>query len=227
MLRALTFASLVILIMLLPASVYAGIFFDDFEKENDLWIVGMGEWKIENGVYHQTDLGNNSAKGVFTYAEGSENWGDDFTIEVKVINHQATSHYEAGIMYKWQDLNTQFHVVLDQDQSLVRINNCVGGTWQTNQNISMPFDLNEWYDLKVVVENNSHTIFVDGNEIQQYDRDVTGTTGFIGLKTLGCEVSFDDYKVTGPNVPEILGQFVNYKGKLAAAWGQIKDQSGI
>ena len=113
------------------ASVYSGTFFDDFEAENDFWVVGMGEWKIENGLYHQTDTTSNGARGLFSYPEGSETWGNDFTIEAKVIIYQSgiETHLEAGVMYKWADQSNQYHVVLDQNNAIVRINKCAGGSW--------------------------------------------------------------------------------------------------
>jgi hypothetical protein len=57
------------LMMLLSVSTYAGTFFDDFEKENHLWIVDSGQWKVENGVYHQSDVVTNGSSGVFSYVE--------------------------------------------------------------------------------------------------------------------------------------------------------------
>jgi hypothetical protein len=209
------------------SGVYAGTFFDDFSKPNDFWVVGMGEWNIENGVYHQTDTTSNGARGLFSYVEGSETWGDDFTIETKVIIHRSgiETHLEAGIMYKWQDKDNQYHVVLDQNDAITRINNCVNGTWQANQNIQVIFSLEEWHHIKVVVEDNVHEIYVDGEKIQEYEREVGDKIGFIGLKTLGCEASFDDYRVTGPGVPDSgVNSSVEYACKLAGAWGGIKSR---
>jgi hypothetical protein len=213
------------LVVLVSINAYAGTFFDDFEQENDFWVVELGEWTIEEGVYHQTDTTSNGARGLSSHVEGSENWGNDFTIETRVAIFRPgiETHLEAGIMYKWQNKENQYHVVLDQDNAIVRINKCVNGTWLQNQNISMVFDLGEWHDIKVAVEDNRHEIFVDGEKIQEYEREVDDKNGFIGLKTLGCEASFDDFRVTGPNVPDSgVGLPVEPAGKLAAAWGRIK-----
>jgi hypothetical protein len=217
------FSSFIMLI--LCSGVYAGSFFDDFEQSNDLWTVGMGEWTIENGVYHQTDTTSNGARGLFSYPEGSENWGDNFTIETQVIIHKSgvESQLEAGVLYKWQDKDNQYHVVLDQNDSLVRINKCVNGTWAQNQNINMVFGLEEWHHIEVIVEDNKHKIYVDGEKIQEYEREVGDKDGFIGLKTLGCEASFDDFRVTGPEVPDSgLNSPVEHAGKLSITWGSLK-----
>ncbi len=218
------------LVVLVSINAYAGTFFDDFEKENDFWVVEMGEWTIEEGVYHQTDTTSNGARGLSSHVEGSENWGNNFTIETRVVifGPGIETHLEAGIMYKWQNKDNQYHVVLDQNDAIVRINKCVNGTWLQNQNIIMVFDLGEWHDIKVAVEDNKHEIFVDGEKIQEYEREVDDKNGFIGLKTLGCEASFDDFRVTGPNVPDSgVGLPVEHAGKLAAAWGGIKAYSKL
>jgi hypothetical protein len=206
--------------MLLPAGTYAGTLFDDFGKESDLWVVDSGEWKVEDGVYHQTDTVTNGSSGVFSYIEGSDKWGNDFTIEVKV-NIQSGTSLESGIFYKWQDINNHFHAMIDQSDSQVRINNRAGG-WQQNQNIAMPFKLDEWYDLKVIVKDNDYKIFLDGKKIQEYEREALVNSGFSGLKTVTSEAFFDDFKVTGPSVPDFGRLPVEYAGKLAATWGQIK-----
>ncbi|MBD3180862.1 DUF1080 domain-containing protein [Candidatus Poribacteria bacterium] len=214
-----------ILMIFVCGSVYSGTFFDDFENPNDFWVVGMGEWAIEGGVYHQTDTTSNGARGLFSYLEGSENWGDNFTIEVMVniITSGVESQLEAGIMYKWQDKDNQYHVVLDNNDSIVRINNCFNGNWQANQNMPFAFGLDEWHSIKVVVENNEHEIYIDDDLIKEYARDVDDKVGFIGLKTLGCEASFDDFRVTGPGVPDSgVNSPVEYAGKLASTWSSIK-----
>jgi hypothetical protein len=211
--------------LILCGGIYAGTFFDDFEQPNDFWIVGMGEWTFENGVYHQTDTTSNGARGLFSYVEGTENWGDNFTIETEVIIHTSgvESQLEAGIMYKWQDKDNQYHVVLDQNNSLVRINKCANGSWQQNQNINIAFPLEEWHHIKVAVEDNKHEIYVDDEKIQEYEREVGDKDGFIGLKTLGCEASFDNFRVTGPEVPDLgVGSPVEHAGKLPITWGILK-----
>ena len=223
-------AMLICLMMLMSFSAYSGTFFDDFDQENDFWVVGMGEWTIENGVYHQTDTSSNGARGLFSYVEGSENWGNDFTIETRVIIHKSgvETHLEAGIMYKWQNKDNQYHVVMDQNDSIIRINKCVNGGWEQNQNINNPFKLEEWHDIKVVVESDKHEIFIDGKNIQEYERVVDDKDGFIGLKTLGCEASFDDFRVTGPNVPDSgVGSAVESAGKIACMWSRIKSNNKI
>ncbi len=225
MVKAVKIALMALAAFLLCSGVYAGTFSDDFSKPNDFWVVGMGEWNIEDGVYHQTDTTSNGAKGLFSYVEGSETWEDDFTIETNVIIHTSgvETQLEAGIMYKWQDKDNQFHVVLDQNNSLMRMNNCVNGGWQVNQNINVVFNLEEWHHIKVVVDNNIHQIYLDDEKIQEYEREVGDKVGFVGLKTLGCEASFDDFSVVGPGVPDSgLNMPVEYAGKLAVTWAQLK-----
>jgi len=227
MVKAINMLLIILMTLLLVSGVHAGTFFDDFSNPNGSWIVGMGEWTVENGVYHQTDTTSNGARGLFSYVEGSETWGDDFSIEVDTIIHASgiESQLEAGILYKWENKDNQFHVVLDQNNSMVRINNCVGGSWQANQNINIVFNLEEWHHIKVVVENNEHEIYIDGEMIQEFEREVGDKIGFIGLKTLGCEASFDNFQVTGPGVPDSgLDMSVEYAGKLAVAWGSVKDR---
>jgi hypothetical protein len=225
MIRTLSVTLLSLIIMLLCGVSYAGTFFDDFEQTNDFWVVGMGDWTIENGVYHQVDTTSNGARGLFSYVEGSETWGNDFTIEVSVNIHASgvENQLEAGIMYKWADQNNQYHVVLDQNEAIVRINKCIGGSWGANQNKAVAFNLNEWHDIKVVVEDNVHEIYIDGNKLAEYEREVDDKDGFIGLKTLGCEASFDNFSVSGPNVPDSgVNTSVELVGELPVAWGKIK-----
>jgi hypothetical protein len=126
------------------------------------------------------------------------------------------------MIYKWQDISNHFHTMIDQNDSTVRINNIVAGTWQQNQNIGMAFVVGEWYDLKVIVEENSYQIFVDGDKIQEYEREGVVNSGFVGLKTVSSEALFDDFTVTGPNVPDIGGLAVEYPGRLAVTWGEIR-----
>ena len=79
-----------------------------------------------------------------------------------------------------------------------------------------------WYRLKVTVKGDLIQGFIDGELMCEFN-DPRYPSGSVGLGVAGVEVMFDDFMVTGPGISNNGSDFsVTSKGKIAAAWGDIK-----
>ena len=82
-------------------------------------------------------------------------------------------------------------------------------------------ELNEWSEIKVVLEGDSIQCYLNGDLQKEFnDPPDAILTGGIGLMTYG-DTLFDDVIVTGPGIP---GSAVDAKEKLAVTWGYVRSE---
>ena len=74
-----------------------------------------------------------------------------------------------------------------------------------------------FHEVKVVVEGDAFELWVD-NELQSQDSDASYASGKVGGWAWATTASFDDFSVTADFVAPVEAQ-----GKLATAWGKLKD----
>ena len=79
-----------------------------------------------------------------------------------------------------------------------------------------------WYRLKVDVNGNLVKCFIDGKQVSEF-QNTTYPSGTCDFSTCGVVAMFDDFVVTGPEIPDGGPGFaVNPQAKLAIAWGKVK-----
>jgi hypothetical protein len=84
------------------------------------------------------------------------------------------------------------------------------------------FELNRWYRLKAVANDNNFESYIDG-ELMASISDSTLPTGRLGLSVYGGVAHFDNVVITGDDIPDNTTA-VSRQGKLATTWGRLRSQ---
>ena len=215
-------------LFLLVTSSWAGTFMDDFEDGNmDEWRLGSagagGTWKIENGELVLEGLGG----GYFGFGIEGPDW-KDYTIEVKlkITKHAVTAFWEqAGVVFRAVVNVHCYYVALGTPGANIKqlrtYHGDLGLVPQHLQTVPFDWEVNTWYVLKAVIEGDNFKYYVNDDLIMEYI-DATYPTGGVGLcVTASTAAYFDDFSVTGENVPDRF-RVVSPEAKLATIWGRIK-----
>jgi len=227
-------------ILFVSISAWAGTWRDDFNDgdldgwrmDKHIWkervIPDAGNWWVEDGVV----IGGEEAPGV-THAltvKGGWDWSD-YTVEVSVKLIKQLQLWQAVSLYLTPDGNKA---------SGLEVRNVLGsvvargfiyeapamanpiGPWK-------PFkiEVSKWYRLKIKIveriddEEGIVQCFIDDQPILQFQGYRKGTPGFSVYQTIAM---FDDFVVTGPDIPDggSGAKAVRPKGKLATTWARVK-----
>jgi len=223
---------ILLLIFLLATLAYAGTLKDDFSDgklngwtESDPW--GMtASWTVDNreliGI-------SKSAEGWDThlYLSNSHSWKDyDISVRVKIITVSIEQLCAAGLLMRQISPKQYMHfkaVVHDKmigpDSPKLRFLEMNSDNWEITEE---PFDveLNKWYDLKLEASGNRFKCYVDGSKVidckyNKFDN------GAVGLAINGAEAHFDNFVITGDDVPD-MNLSIRPKAKLTTTWGLIR-----
>lgn len=96
--------------------------------------------------------------------------------------------------------------------------------WNDITVAKIPFsaEANIWYRLKMTTDGNLISCFVDEKKITEFV-DNNHPTGAAGFGAEGVVTEFDNFIVSGPEVPgNRIGQSVDPSGKLSTTWANIK-----
>ena len=74
------------------------------------------------------------------------------------------------------------------------------------------------YELELVVEGNRAQFYIDGEDMGEWEDDQL-ETGMIGIRVWSAIMAVDDFDANGPGIPATA---VDSQGKLAVAWGKVK-----
>jgi hypothetical protein len=220
-------------LLLLATSVWAGTLRDDFDDgDMDEWEIGSGKWEIKDGELVMTPQGF-----PVSFFAGKPTWGD-YTVRVRAMikKHQATaSGWIEGlfILVREQPLEDPLaahgNVYLFGLATRGLSDKMAYGTYMQDDLtlrhfVSEPFEweLGKWYDLKLTAEGNQFWFYVDNQLLIHYTDDTypKGMLG-IGASFNGTIVHYDDFSVTGDDVPD-MDFGVSLEGKLATKWGKVK-----
>ncbi len=232
-------AILCILLIALPA--WAGTWLDNFDDGDFdgwqmvecLWILEVvtpnaGNWVVENGAVVAGD--NDSTKRYDLYI--GDMWWADYIAEVsvKVSKKLETCNEDTGIY-----LGARCQV----DEGKLGLNGYVVGVWNIDgvrrggfkysngdssnrQTRVLPLKADTWYRLKIEVDGDQITAFVDDLQVFVL-RDSSFTSGLVSISVNGVVATFDDFIVTGPDIPNGgPGHSVESSGMLATTWSAVK-----
>ena len=91
------------------------------------------------------------------------------------------------------------------------------------QSMAVTTEVDTWYRLKMEVEGDQITAFVDDAKVFAL-RDGLFASGPACIAVNGVRATFDDFMVTGPDVPDGgPGYLVESSGKLATTWAHLKN----
>ena len=197
----------------------------DFEDAKQLkeWEIISGDWEIKGGIitgeFAKPAPGSDNGVGI---VYGDEEW-TDYTLEVK-IRSDAGGTNAPGPIARFTDISNYYFFECYNNSMIFRPH--TDGTdrvWVEQAAVPGFPGLKEWHDLKIEIEGNHVKVWVNDNEVLDFDSKFPVEKGKIGLTTWGLAgeiTSFDDVIVSGD---KIKGRPVNPKGKLTSVWGKIKN----
>jgi hypothetical protein len=215
------FGVLVVCLVALPLSGFAGVWETDFENA-DGWNVVEGDWGIEDGVYQRTDMTPTYGKSIYLPGD----WLN-YTLEVDVTILEGgadSASIAAGVLLRtdetgssgyriwgrpdqhgfqlsvWQD-NTFTHVITDPDEKSI-----LGQTHHLKVQID-GFIISAWFDDNLKIDNYE-------------DVDQLFPTGLIGLINYNAHAQYDNLRVTSDAIDTVSA--VTPGSKLTATWGSLK-----
>jgi len=223
--------------MLFTLSVFANIWKDDFEREElgkdwtpTTWCAGDSpwSWKVGDGVLKGL-WPNWDAQMLFL----TEYPSLDYTIQVKCrIDKVWQEPWLAGAGFIFRStgpefmgacIGTFYGYFIGSPQCGFMIWD--GGMWQIIGAVPKNNNSDQWYTLKLVVKGDDFFAYVDDKPVcKMSDGRFRGE--FVGL-SIGSNIdaSFDDFMISDSVDENAFADFaVSSSGKLATAWGTIKQK---
>ncbi len=203
--------------MLLSLPSFAGTQLWDFERNAEGWKVANGTWSVEDGVYKLSKGGQAEHSLV-----GESDW-DDYTIEAKVRLDEGSW---AGIVFRAKSEMEYYVYYLNVPSNISELWRHKQGGWASRDNISQPPAVGikiangEWIDMKIEVEGDKFTLYLNGEKQVEDSDDVYGE-GKVGVWGWETAASFDDFTVSGRNIEDTLA--VDPSRKLTTTWGRLKE----
>lgn len=222
--------TLCILLAAFPA--WAGTWRDDFGDGNlNGWekaqTISNGRVEEKDGDLVVTDIDRSGVSLTF-FNNGQDNIRD-FTLNVDVNMTKAdTGDTYLWVVYRYTDTVWSF-LSWEADNSHKGISvfqTLPNGDfiWNVGMvNIPLVFEVNKWYHYRLEMKGTQATVWIDDQLMAQADWaniQALPKQGRIGLGGGGGELHFDNFIVTGEEIPDLA---VNAKGKLANTWAGIRD----
>lgn len=171
-----------------PASEDNILFSDHFDAaSDDVWTVSSGNWAVQDGVYHQTDL----AGGAMTFA-GDSDWVN-YEVEVKVTPRAVNGQGVYVMLSGRADGPENRYVGAFSGGELV-IDRRIGGKSTLLARKTYTMEVNQDYILKLKFVGSHISLYVNGTLELETD-DTTHSEGRIGLATYKTAADFDDVTV--------------------------------
>jgi hypothetical protein len=219
--------ALVIFVSLVSQSALAGEQLWDFEDGGQIndWEIINGTWEINDGVLQET---SGAESGMHAYV-GDAGW-ENYTIEADMRIDEGKY---AGIVFRGQ-ADYEYYVfyleLTPAPNDLCFFKHKPGGSGARDRpspnktGVGGRADLvhGEWINFRAVVEGNDFQLFLNDQETVPAATDNLGneyTVGKAGVFAWETKVSFDNFKVYGP---DIEGAAVDSRDKLETTWGRLK-----
>ena len=243
MIRQLTIASL-ILCFVSTSLTLAGTWSDGFERPD------LGEWKVRRRVGNEPvwEIKNGLLLGYQNGCSGA--WiGDDkwenYSVEADVVLLEELtpgpdtpdSHAAVMAMY-WKEVPFQgylFEIGPFLWDGIGRGPGLLVGVFDgfrppiTSKYKALEVEFGREYSLRMAEENGFIKCYLDGELVLEIAMDNRFTSGPAGFRIINARVCFDNFIVTGNNIPDGgpgLGKVTTVEsiGKLAIKWAEIKSK---
>ena len=202
-----------------------------------------GNWRVENGIVIGEDGNKAMAYGLYM---GEASW-TDYTAEVSVKLSKELKNcgtwttvwlgvWGQELPYMNYFLGMQHYagnnpIQMENGNTVAPPGEAAGGiicpkdpSAATHKLLKIFLETNtsDWYRLRVTVIGNLITCFIDEKQVSEFT-DLRYPTGCVAFSTTGVVAMFDDFMVTGPEIPNGGPGFaVTPRNKLATMWGSIK-----
>ena len=173
------------------------IFFDDFNDGDDAgWTVKSGTWAVTGGEYRET--GTYSSPGITVV----DNTTRDMSIGVRAMDLGTGGFRNFFIVFAYDEANAKVF------WAGARIGNAPPGAW-TIEEVDLDtgsstwlaevyeygINVNTWYDLKLVINGDTVTLYAGGAEKVSYTFPGGMPAGRIGLAGQNNQALFDDFVI--------------------------------
>jgi len=226
-------------LFLLVTSAWAGTMTDNFDDGNmDNWIYlaippEQATWQIKDG---ELVIRTNIAMAGF--GVGDKTWSDyAANVRMKITEHQPLGGWTVGAgLFLRGDLASGSTDGYTFDLGTFDFGGkeafafyMKGDTLMRNRVAkAFPWELNTWYEMKVAAQGNRFEFYVN-NELMIEYMDNTFPSGGVafGVGAGMMEVHFDDFAVTGDNVPDMnisegVISSIKPEAKLTTTWAELK-----
>lgn len=162
---------------------------------------------VQSVLNKQLQLSTGSGTDVRARFDFAGQW-QNFTAEMDVTVPTGTSSTQSGFTYRttgWQNNNNTFAYSIGLSTTTLQLgrgtNSSSGaGTFTTIQSVSLSLAANSVHRLKIVINGNSHTIYVDGVQLISATDATYPAAGYLGARfynALGSAqtLSFDNFGV--------------------------------
>lgn len=234
----------IITLIIFPLKTFAGTLKDNFDDGNlNGWkmakfdwssfteIKGASNWQVKNGTAISGENNVMMINGLFIDDKIYGTW-KDYTAEVSVkLSKTLNDCSEHAGVYLSVRVQPRFPMSYNltmrrwgQEGEVACGYICLEKADKAiDPKSPIKTETNKWYRLKVSVEGDLIRCYLDDKEIIAYKGDNLYANGNPGFAVNGLEAYFDDFVVTGPDVPDVnLGLSVNRRTKQAVLWGEIK-----
>ena len=200
------FLSMAICLTIFASLSFAGVWEDNFnDGKADGWSEVAGDWKVDDGAYHQTVTEAVYQKSVYKDMELS-----DFTVEVDVNIAEmsaASTSVAAGLLLRTDDEGSagyRFWIRADSNGFQFSI-------WQNNAFSNLMNDPNQvaesgtYYHLKVQMEGYVFSAWLDDElMVDEYeDTSKLFESGLVGFINYNADCYYDNLTISGDRLPQI------------------------
>ena len=209
-------------------------------------VPGAGNWHVEDGIL----IGGDDNSDILHMLTTGEMWWKDYTVEVSVKFSKELRNceewtsvylgvrgqeplpqacYMLAIQYfgiGWKQIQVEGGKMVvppvEVAGGMIGVERPAAAMHQFPKTL-FKTEADRWYRLKVTVEGDLIECFVDGKQVSEFQSKLY-SSGIVGFAVGGVVAMFDDFAVTGPDIPSggpgVVA--VNPQAKLAIAWGRIK-----
>jgi hypothetical protein len=241
---------IIVVVFLLPFSALAGTFletFDDKDLEDWQELVQLnkvpGSWEVVDGELHA--ISRETFLRLLT--TGNDTWGD-YTVEFDVkplkkhgIGRISIAARVNGTSVVYCAIHDPVVIVGDKPPVHEPRADCVAGNLHNvifaplNEAPHALLKLNRWSHLKLSVQGNIFTFWVNDKEVMEptellifkqveaFKEFPDFLSGGVGFGLSNYTARFDNITVTGDSIPNKGGLSVTPQGKLATTWAQLRE----
>lgn len=214
-------AILFCILLVFSTSVFAGTWKDDFEDANlaDWEQAGAAAKWIESKGVVVSELPPVESGNRSFLVTGEQSWKDyTVTVNLRIVNLVGGDW--CGILLRYNDENSYYWFGL----SAAWTSYAAGTANETKEQENLRVGFGQWYALRVEAKNDNFKFFIN-DELAFELTDSLLPSGRVGLLTQNSMTEFDDFSITGPEIPDGGPGFpVEPKDRLATTWSKIKQQ---